>query len=437
MATKRVLIITYYWPPYTGSGVQRWLKFAKYLPEFGWQPVIYTPENPDYGLKDNSFLQEISDSCEELKYPIWEPYQLLQFFKGKSKQSNIGLVKSNQSKSFKDKVLNWIRGNLFIPDPRIFWVKPSIRFLKKYLKDNPVDIIITTGPPHSMHLIGLGLKQQLGLKWIADFRDPWSKLDFLDQFLVTSWSRKRYESMERRVLKYSDLVIGTSWSMQDFLQNFDASKYHTITNGFDTTDFEKPNSTPIDQFIISHTGLLNENRNPKFLWKALNEFCKTNSSFDQVLQIQLTGLVAGSIIQEIESYPYLKSKLDLKGYQDHQTVIKQNAKAAVLLMLINNTHNANANIPGKLFEYLAVKRPILSIGKKEADASKIVAETNAGLTIEYDNEEGIKRAIQQLFSDFTYKKETVLEDHQIKQFSRKELTKHLVSLLDETINLRT
>ena len=431
MAAKRVLIITYYWPPYTGSGVQRWLKFVKFLPEMGWEPVVYTPENPEYGLKDDSFLSEIPNSCEVIKQPIWEPYKLLQLFKGKSKSANIGLVKSNLSKSFKDKVLNWIRGNIFIPDPRVFWVRPSVRYLKKYLKEKPVDIIITTGPPHSMHLIGLGLKQQLGVTWLADFRDPWSKLDFLDQFMVTKFSRKRYEQLESKVLKHCDGVLSTSESMKDFLQPFNEQKFYTITNGYDESDFEDlptPNPT---KFIISHTGLLNENRNPAKLWKALAQFCKENEHFNQLLEIQLTGLVDPEVIAEIESYVDLKDKLVLKGYQDHATVIQQNASATVLLMLINNTHNANANIPGKLFEYLAVHRPILSIGKLEADASKIVRACGAGWTLDYKDARGLREALEELFRDFTYKQEKIPHPTSIKAYSRKALTKQLVQLFDQ------
>jgi glycosyltransferase involved in cell wall biosynthesis len=432
MRKQRVLIISYYWPPYTGSGVQRWLKFAKYLPEFGWEPVVYTPESPEYGLQDESFLKEIPDACTVIKRPIWEPYKLLNLFKGKSKQSNIGLVKSNASKGLKDKVLNWIRGNIFIPDPRVFWVRPSVRFLTQYLKANPVDVIITTGPPHSMHLIGLGLKQKLGITWLADFRDPWSKLDFLDQFMVTAWSRKRYENFESKVLKHADAVLGTSHSMKDFLQDFDHQKFYTITNGYDESDFDNiPNVQP-EKFIISHTGLLNENRNPSNLWKVLNELCEENEAFSNELEIQLTGLVDSNVVAIIQAYPLLKARLKLQAYQPHSEVIRQNAKAAVLLMLINNTHNANANIPGKLFEYLAVKRPILSIGKKSADASKIVEACHAGFALEYDATTELKAALLQLFEAYQSQSNNNKAFKNIEQYSRKALTKKLAELLNNT-----
>lgn len=433
MRKQRVLIISYYWPPYTGSGVQRWLKFAKYLPDFDWEPLVYTPESPEYGLQDESFLKEIPSTCTVIKRPIWEPYKLLNLFKGKSKQSNIGLVKSNASKGLKDKILNWIRGNIFIPDPRVFWVRPSIRFLTQYLKDNPVDVIITTGPPHSMHLIGLGLKQKLGIKWLADFRDPWSKLDFLDQFMVTAWSRKRYEKLERRVLQQADLVLGTSQSMKDFLQDFDHQKFHTITNGYDEADFEKIPQVQPERFIISHTGLLNENRNPLNLWKVLNELSEENEAFRNELEIQLTGLVDSNVVEMIQAYPLLKERLKLQTYQPHNKVIEQNARAAVLLMLINNTHNANANIPGKLFEYLAVKRPILSIGKRSADASKIVKACNAGFALEYEAEAELKAALIQLFEEYQVERSQSRSFKDIEQYTRQALTKKLVDLLNNTL----
>ena len=157
---KRLLIITYYWPPYAGGGVQRWLKFAKYLPEYNWTPIIYTPENPSYSLQDQSLLEDVSEKLEVIKRPIWEPYDLANIFKNKNSKESLNTGQTNKSSKSK-KVLNWIRGNFFIPDPRKFWVKPSIAFLGKYLEANPVDAVITTGPPHSMHLIGLGLKNCL------------------------------------------------------------------------------------------------------------------------------------------------------------------------------------------------------------------------------------------------------------------------------------
>ncbi|HPD95904.1 MAG TPA: glycosyl transferase family 1, partial [Tenuifilaceae bacterium] len=173
--TKRVLIITYYWPPSGGAPVQRWLKFAKYLERFGWQPVIYTPENPESFYDDESLMRDVPKDIEIVKSHIWEPYDIYRMLTGKKGEKiAVGFTSADKKKGVSHNLLMWLRGNLLIPDPRIFWVNPSVRFLKKYLKENPVDVVVTTGPPHSLHLIGLKLKRKLKVKWLADFRDPWT-----------------------------------------------------------------------------------------------------------------------------------------------------------------------------------------------------------------------------------------------------------------------
>ena len=175
MSQKKIIIITYYWPPSGGPGVQRWLKFVKYLPEFGVQPIVYIPENPTYPIVDENLSKEVSEKAIILKHEIFEPYQLASLFsKNKTKKISSGIIPNQKKQSLLDKVFLWIRGNFFIPDARIFWVKPSVAYLEKYILENDIDTIITSGPPHSLHLIGLELKQKLNVKWFADFRDPWT-----------------------------------------------------------------------------------------------------------------------------------------------------------------------------------------------------------------------------------------------------------------------
>ena len=188
---KRVLIITYYWPPSGGSGVQRWLKMSKYLPENGWQPVIYTPEDGEFPIIDTSLEKDVCPEAEVVKRPIVEPYTLYKRFVGMRAEEKVKVGftdESGKQKGWKARLSMWIRGNLFIPDARCWWIRPSVRFLLKYLKDNPVDAIISTGPPHSMHLIALRLKAKLGLPWIADFRDPWTDIDFYNELRLTQWA---------------------------------------------------------------------------------------------------------------------------------------------------------------------------------------------------------------------------------------------------------
>jgi hypothetical protein len=211
---KKVLIITYYWPPSGGAGVQRWLKFVKYLREFGWEPIVYTPENPEAPATDTSLLKDIPANITVIKQPIWEPYNLYKGFIGQKKEEkiNAGFLSEKKKPGLAEKIAVWIRGNWFIPDARRFWIKPSVKFLSEHLRGNPVDVIVSTGPPHSMHLIALKLKKKLNIPWLADFRDPWTTIDFYDKLMLTKSSDKKHKGLELEVLKNADKVVTVSWN---------------------------------------------------------------------------------------------------------------------------------------------------------------------------------------------------------------------------------
>ena len=196
--TKKVLIVSYYWPPAGGPGVQRWLKFVKYLPEFDVQPIVYIPENPNYPLVDERLVQDVHPQAIILKHKIFEPYALASVFsKHKTKKISAGIITKNKKQSFVEKLMLWIRGNIFIPDARVFWVNPSIDYLKNYIQENKIETVITTGPPHSLHLIGLGLKKQLAINWIADFRDPWTTIGYHKELKLSKWAAKKHKELGR------------------------------------------------------------------------------------------------------------------------------------------------------------------------------------------------------------------------------------------------
>ena len=208
---KKVLIVTYYFPPAGGPGVQRWLKFVKYLPDFQFEPIVYVPQNPTYPIVDEGLLAEVSDQLTLLKQPIWEPYGMASLF-SKNKINNIsaGIIPSNKKQSFIEKIALFVRGNLFIPDARMFWVNPSVKFLREYCQSNQIDTIITTGPPHSLHLIGLALQQQLSIKWVADFRDPWTTIGYHKALKLLPWAQRKHKRLEQQVLQAADAIIVTS-----------------------------------------------------------------------------------------------------------------------------------------------------------------------------------------------------------------------------------
>ena len=426
----KVLIITYYWPPSGGSGVQRWLKFAKYLPQFGWEPVIYTPENPDFALKDETLLKDVAATTTVIRTKIWEPYQLFNRLTGKkTEKANVALMSEKKGNSRLQKLAMTLRGNLLIPDPRCFWIKPSVKFLTEYLKDHPVDAIVTTGPPHSMHMIGLGLHKQTNIPWIADFRDPWTNIDFYKDLHLTWLADKIHRHKEQRVVQQADAVIVVSDQMKREYEQLLPKRIDLIYNGFDNDDC-LPNVTPTsEQFTISHIGLISQARNPNLLWKVLSELIAENAVFGQLLHLKLVGKTDTSVKESITHFGLLPY-VTLVDHVSHDEAIRLQSEAQVLLLLINRSPNAKGIITGKLFEYLAAEKVILAIGPSDGDVASILNKTQAGTTIDFDDEKRLKATLLAYFERFqnhTLQPETA----DIRRFSRKSLSVALVQVLNE------
>ena len=414
---KKVLIITYYWPPSGGGGVQRWLKFSKYLPEFGWEPIIFTPENPDFDIQDPTLLKEINPELEVLKLPIWEPYKVFEKISGKKRPSQ-GLIQSKKKKSLFTELAVWIRGNFLIPDPRKFWVKPSVKFLKDFIKDNGIETVVTTGPPQSMHLIGLGLKKKLNIKWIADFRDPWSRWDMLDNFKLSGWARGRHKNLELKVLKNADQVITVSNTWASEFKEIYSREYQVITNGFDEEDFQYVHSKGRgEKIIVSHFGLINNFRNPVIFWNALKEL-----SSKKDIKVRLYGTIDKDIQDFVIQDPILKEIIEFKPPVSHEEVIKAYSESDILLLLLNQSDNAKGHIPGKLFEYLASQRPIVALGPENGDAASIIDSCKAGKVINWKDQKGLNQILEDLIS----KSGQEIDLQKVKDYSRKNLTKQLV-----------
>ena len=415
----KVLIITYYWPPAGGSGVQRWLKFVKYLQSFDIDPVVYTVDNGSYLKEDTSLLKEVPKNIEILKQPIWEPTDVL-FWK-KKKQQKKGI--SNVSKSG---FLSFVRGNFFIPDPKIFWVKPSIKFLQKYLKENKIDVIISTGPPHSMHLIAKKLHQKNNIKWLADFRDPWSDLYYNKDFNQLSFAKNKNIKLEKSVLKNADCVLTVSNALKNEFAKT-ASRVEVITNGFDD-EVSTKNIVRLDKkFSISYIGLLPKQSNPKILFKVLKAICIENIQFKEDLQINFIGDISDEVKTEINSYN-LDNKTNFLGYVSHQKAIEFQNKSQVLLLLIPNVENNKGILTGKLFEYLKAKRPILAMGPEDGDLAAVLKETKAGVLVGFNEEEKLKAEILQMYQQYKANNLFVTSIN-IEKYHRKELTKNLASVL--------
>ncbi len=428
---KKVLIITYYWPPSGGGGVQRWLKFSKYLPEAGWIPVIYTPRNPDSSVFDESLEKEIHSQTQIIKQPIWEPYQLYRLFtlKKKTEKFKAGYISEASKGGLKERISVFIRGNFLIPDPRMFWIKPSVKFLVKYLKENPVDLIVSTGPPHSMHMIALKLKSMVNIPWIADFRDPWTNIDFYDALKLTRWADKKHRRLEEKVFKSADLVVTVSWNWAEQMKKDHGIEVEVITNGFDYEDGLNEKTKLTKKFTITHVGAFNQDRNPHYLWEALGSMVQSDKKFNSDLEIILIGQTDLKVIESIEKQG-LKENLTLISFVEHKKIIHHLSQSQILLLPINNTQNSLGIVPGKVFEYLAAKRPIFAIGPTEGDSAKIIREQKAGITCGFEDSDNIKLNLEKFYS--LYKEGRLnIEASDLDKYSRNKLAKQFISLFDK------
>lgn len=496
---KRLLIITYYWPPTGGSGVQRWVKFAKYLPSFGWQPVIYTPENPEQLAVDESLLADIPACTEVLKTHISEPYNLYRkvlkvFGSGRQGSAPTGTKKqgewppygaepcqagalkqgewppyesqpcqagtpkkeerlpyesqpcqtttekqgevnpiNSQKKGLLKKISLLIRGNCFIPDPRVSWVRPSVRYLSRYLEEHPVDAVVTTGPPQSMHLIGLGLMKKLGKsgkapRWIADFRDPWTEMFYFKHLGLLPFARRRHRTLEQRVLDGADTIIAVTPLVQADFQARTATPVELITNGFDEEDFPDVEVAPFgERFTIVHTGLFADDGNPEALWKVLAARCAADPAFRTALRISLAGKVDEGIRVSIEKAG-LADNLELPGYLPHCDTVKLQRSAQVLILPLRKEPEYRKVLPGKIFEYLAARRPVLGIGQEDGAAAKVLEDSGAGLMLDWDRTSGMDAFIADVWDSF--RKGTPAQSGQnIDKYGRKALTGQLVKIL--------
>lgn len=427
---KKVLIITYYWTPSGGAGVQRWLKTVKYLPQFGWQPVVYTPENPEFPSVDHSFERDLPENLQVIKTKIWEPYNIYRNIFGKKDEPiNAGFISEHKKSGWKEQLSIWIRGNFLIPDPRRFWINPSVKFLSNYLKKNKIDYVVTTGPPHSMHLIGLGLKKRFpNLKWIADFRDPWTDIDFYKELYLTKIADKIHHNLEKKVVKTCDCLVTVSDNWAAGFAPLKPKKLKVITNGFDDEDIPKEKIILDKKFSITHVGTMNSARNPVVLFRALQEICLQNADFQRDLEIKLVGKVDFSVMENILNYN-LEKNLNKIDYLPHLEAIKAQQSSQILLLPINNSPNAKGILTGKFYEYFASGRPILAIGPTDGEIASILMQTHAGKIADFNDLATIKKIVIEFYNQF---KNNVLQIHSknIEQYSRRYLTQKYAELLN-------
>ncbi len=428
---KKVLIITYYWPPAGGSGVQRALKFVKYLPQFGWEPIVLTVENPDSPVDDASLLNDIPEGIKIYKTKSLEPFELYKKFTGKKSDFKIpnDILIDKTKMSVKDKIANWIRLNIFIPDAKIGWKRYAVKEGLRIIKKEKIDLIFTTSPPHTVQLIGKSLANKSGLKWIADFRDPWMELIHYQANSRSRFAVLLESKIEKNILKNADRIITVSNEIKKlFNSKTEKLKVEVIPNGYDETDIniEYQSSTKSD-FVITYTGIISETKIPYSLLLAVKKLKEEGCSN---IKIAFAGKVPEKFNDAILGYK-LEENYIFKGYLSHRESVKLLLESDILLLIIDNIPNNKGILTGKLFEYMGVRKPIFAIGPVGGDAHDILQKTNSGEMIDYDDVNGAYSLLKKMYEIWSNNSSSYTFDAE--QFSRKNLTKKLAEVFVETI----
>ncbi|MDD2307230.1 MAG: glycosyltransferase family 4 protein [Prolixibacteraceae bacterium] len=422
---KKVLIITYYWPPSGGAGVQRWLKFAKYLPELGWQPVILTvdPEFASYPQRDESLAKEVGSDCLVYTTKSFELYNFYKLISGKKEVPYGGFANESKESSFQ-KISKFLRGNFLLPDPRKGWNKYALKKATELIREFNIETVVTTSPPHSTQLIGLKLKQQFNIRWIADLRDPWTDIYYYNQFKHTKLALRVDKNYERKVIENADVLITVSEDVKRiFAEKSElpiAAKTVVIPNGFDEDDFRITNIPTETKKVITYTGTISEAYDVDCLLEAL---CLLSEDSKSQLLVRFVGKVPPSVVYKFRSTGL---EVELVGYVDHVKSIEYLFRSNLLLLVIPKVKSNQGILTGKFFEYLASQKPVLAIGPTDGDLAKIIQETKCGKLFDYEDSTGMLQFIQEKLIH----SKTTMECESASKYSRKELTRTLIELFE-------
>ncbi len=429
---KQVLIITYYWPPGSGPGVQRWLKMSGLLPEHGYMPTIITVRDGSYPNMDPSLLAEVHPDIEVIRTETREPFTLFNRLRGKKgKEVSVGLIGIKDSKSPIQQFAIWVRANFFIPDARKGWKPFALKAAREVIARKGIDTVITSGPPHSTHVVGKELKKKHGLRWIADFRDPWANIYYHDLMPISEHSLNKHRRQESDILSTADAVTVVSPGMKREFEDR-AKKIAVIFNGYDEADFDRSGTASEQgQFTLSYIGNLKPNQNVPVLWKVLSELLKENEAFARAFRLQLIGRKDEHIIAQLKKLIPAKN-LQLVDYVAHHEAAQAMQDTSLLLFVIPKAENNELILTGKLFEYLASGTTMLSLGPVNGDAASILKESGRDAMIEYHDEHAIRKNILASFESFAHPDSGQHEvNDAVKAFSRKGQTDKLIQLIEK------
>ena len=419
----KVLIITYYWPPSGGAGVQRWLKFTKYLPSSGWLPVVLTvdPGYAAYPSKDESLYGEVPLDVEVYRTKALNFLAL--FNRDQSKIPHAGFA-SGSEKGSKNLIGRFIRGNFFIPDPRKGWNRYAYRIARRLIQSQNISHIITTSPPHSTQLIGLRLKHRFPhIRWIADMRDPWTDIYYYEMFKPSLPARLLDRKMERNVLDRADRVITVGHTLATLLsgkgENIEG-KMSVLPNGFDEEDFEGIKPTVPDILTITYVGSLS----PAYPVEGFIEAVKGLSARGLQIALKFVGTVPESL-QLLLNNEGVGYRTEFIEYCEHPEAIRHMMGSSLLLMIIPDHSSSRSILTGKIFEYMATEKPVLLLGPHDGDAAQLLVKCGYQGIFGYKDVEGISDFILKVAEGRTVRR----SGHHL-EYSRRALTVKLGEILD-------
>lgn len=428
---KKILIISYYWPPSGGAGVQRMLKTVKYFPEFGIIPYVITvkEDKASYPSTDESLNKDVPAEAKVFRTDTFEPFGIYSKILGKksiptgfSNESNPGLFQ---------KFSRFVRGNFFIPDARRGWVKYAYREACRIIENEKIDTVLITSPPHSAQLVGLLLRKKYKLKWIADFRDPWTDIYYYDEFSHLAFARKKDLKYEKNVLESADRIITVSKDVKKLLAakipDLDKKKISIIPNGYDEEDFTDKNRTvKKNEFIITYTGTLADSYNPSVFFHALKKIINNNP--DVKVRMRFIGNPAFTLVDEMKNI-FLSENLELIPTVSHDRSVEYLLSSTILLLAIPEIKNDKGILTGKLFEYLASRKPIICIGPEDGDAAEIINDCKAGKTFGRNSEAALTDYLQHLISKWKSGEETDIMNNNYKKYSRRSQAEEISKII--------
>ena len=430
-----VLILTYYWPPQAGSGVQRWLKFAKYLPEYGWKPVIITPRNGTAPYYDDSLLKDVPPEAEIIYTGTLEPFAIYNALQGKKPKAAVpvGMMGLTEKKGMFHRLANYLRANVFVPDARRGWMPYARKAALKRIAEGGIDLVVTTGPPHSTHLAGLDIQRQTGLPWLVDLRDPWTNIYYNKTLPRSRSTQAKDQAWESMVVRSASAVTVVSPGMADEFSPR-AKRLEVIYNGYDDSDLPPTPPTSHKGFTLSHVGNFFPSLESSGLTSALSRLCKEEPGFAADLRLRFTGLLDSGVEERLR-IAGLAPNIQVTPPVSHKDAVVEMMRASMLLFSIANEGNVRALVSGKIFEYLATGLPILAIGSPESGAAQVLLDAEFGPMLPHEDSEGISQALLAAYRPWKTNGRLPMKMEKAKgaQYSRRALTGHLAALMDSLI----